>query len=44
MKDELNTAGIWTSGTTFHIKPGCELPVELLENALRSRMKKMVGG
>lgn len=38
MKDELKEAGIWTSGTTFHIKPGGELPVELLERVLRARL------
>ena len=36
MKDELKAAGIWTSGTTLHIKPGGELPVELLERVLRA--------
>ncbi len=38
MKDELKEAGIWTSGTTLHIKPGGELPVELLEKVLRARL------
>ena len=38
MKDELKAAGIWTSGTTLHIKPGGELPVALLEKVLRARL------
>ncbi|MCY4021278.1 MAG: DUF1801 domain-containing protein [Chloroflexi bacterium] len=38
MKEELKAAGIWTSGTTLHIKPGGELPVALLEKVLRARL------
>lgn len=38
MKDELKAAGIWTSGTTLHIKPGGDLPVTLLEKVLRARL------
>ena len=34
MKDELKAQGIWISGTTFHIKPGSDLPVALIEKAL----------
>ena len=41
MKDELKAAGIWISGTTFHIKPGKELPVELLEKALLARRDEL---
>ena len=41
MKDELKAAGIWISGTTFHIKPGSALPVALLEKALRARLKEL---
>ena len=43
MKDELKAAGIWTSGTTFHIKPGGELPVALLDKALRARLAELAG-
>ncbi len=41
MKDELKAAGIWISGTTFHIKPGTELPTALLEKALQSRLAEL---
>lgn len=41
MKDELKEAGIWSSGTTFHIKPGSDLPVALLEKALRARLAEL---
>ncbi len=41
MKDELKAAGIWISGTTFHIKPGSALPVALLEKALRARLEEL---
>lgn len=44
MKDELKAAGIWISGTTFHIKPGTELPIELLETALRARLAELDSG
>jgi len=37
MNDELKEAGIWTSGTTLHIKPGGKPPVELLEKVQRAR-------
>ena len=43
MKDELKEAGIWISGTTFHIKPGAELPVALIEKALRTRLDELEG-
>ena len=41
MKDELKAQGIWISGTTFHIKPGGELPVALIEKALRARLAEL---
>ena len=41
MKDELKAAGIWISGTTLHIKPGMDLPVDLIEKALRARLAEM---
>ena len=41
MKDELNAQGIWISGTTFHIKPGRELPVALIEKALSARLAEL---
>ena len=44
MKDELKAAGIWISGTTFHIKPESELPVELIEKALRARLDEVAAG
>lgn len=43
MKDELKAQRIWVSGTTFHIKPGSDLPVELIEIALRARLAEMAG-
>ncbi len=44
MKDELKAAGIWTSGTTFHIKPGSDLPVALMEKTLRARLAELGTG
>lgn len=44
MKEELAEKGIWISGTTFHIKPGAELPEALLENALRERLVELDSG
>lgn len=41
MKDELKAVGVWTSGATFHIKPGVDLPVELIENALIARLTEL---
>ena len=41
MKEELRQAGIWISGTTFHIKPGAELPEGLMEKALRARLAEL---
>ena len=41
MKDELKAQGIWISGTTLHIKPGRELPVDLIEKALRARLAEL---
>ena len=41
MKDELKAAGVWISGTTLHIKPGAELPVALIEKALRARLDEL---
>ena len=41
MKDELKEAGIWISGTTFHIKPGMDLPLALIEKALRARLAEL---
>lgn len=38
MKDELKEAG---SATTFHIKPGMDLPVALIEKGLRARLAEM---
>ncbi len=43
MRDELKAAGIWISGTTLHIKPDDELPVALVEKALRGRLAEMEG-
>ena len=44
MKDELKEAGIWISGTTFHIKPGVDLPEALIEKALRARLDELASG
>ena len=44
MKDELKAVGIWISGTTFHIKPGSDLPVALVEKALRARLAELADG
>lgn len=44
MNDELTAAGIWTSGTTLHIKPGGELPTALIEKALSARLAELADG
>ena len=44
MKDEFKAAGVWISGTTFRIKPGAELPVALIEKALRVRLDELEAG
>ncbi len=44
MKDEFKAAGVWISGTTLHIKPGAELPVALIEKALRARLDELEAG
>ena len=44
MKDELKAAGIWTSGTTLHLKTGSDLPVSLVEKVLRARLSELEGG
>ncbi|MYB77099.1 MAG: DUF1801 domain-containing protein [Chloroflexi bacterium] len=41
MKDELNAAGIRTSGTTLHIKTGSDLPVALSEQVLQARLAEL---
>ena len=41
MKDELRAAGIWISGATLHIKPGLDLPSDLVEKALRARLAEL---
>ena len=41
MKDELKAAGIGTSGTTLHIKPGIDVPLSLLEKVLRARLDEL---
>ena len=41
MKEELGEEGIWISGTTFHIKPGAELPEALLVRTLRARLAEL---
>ena len=38
------SAGIWTSGTTLHIKPGSDLPVALLEKVLSARLAEIEPG
>ena len=38
MTDELKAAGLRWLGGTIHCKPGCELPVALLERVLRARL------
>ena len=38
------SAGIWTSGTTLHIKPGSDLPVALQENVMSARLAEMDSG
>ena len=43
MKDELKAAGIWTSGTTLHLKTGSDLPVSLVEKVLRARLSELEG-
>lgn len=43
MKDELKEAGIWISGTTLHLKTDIDLPVPLLEKALRMRLAELDG-
>ena len=44
MKDELQAFGIWISGATLLIRPGSDLPVALLERALRARIAEMKDG
>ncbi len=44
LKDELKAAGIWISGTTLHIKPEMDLPVALMERALRARLAELETG
>ncbi len=44
MKDELEAAGIGTSGTTLHFEPGADLPVSLVERVLRARLTEVQGG
>ena len=44
MKDELKSAGIWTSGTTLYLKTGSDLPVSLIEKVLRARLSELEGG
>ena len=41
MKGEIEAAGIWTSDTALHIKPGVDLPVALLDKALRARLAEL---
>ena len=41
LKDQLKAAGIRTSGATLHLKPGADLPVPLLEKALRMRVAEV---
>ncbi len=41
LKDQLKEVGIRTSGATLHLKPGVDLPVPLLEKALRMRLAEM---
>ena len=41
LKDQLKAAGTRTSGATFHLKPGVDLPVPLLEKALRMRLAEL---
>ncbi len=41
MKAELKAVGIWTSGSTFHIKPGVDLPMEQIEKALNARLAEL---
>ena len=41
LKDQLKAAGIRTSGATFHLKPGVDLPVPLLEKALCMRLAEL---
>lgn len=38
------SAGIWTSGTTLHIKPGSDLPVALQEKVRSARLAKIEPG
>ena len=44
MTDELKAAGLRWLGGTIHCKPGCELPVALLERVLRARLAELGGG
>ena len=44
MKDELEAAGIGTSGTTLHFEPGKDVPVSLVERVLRARLAEVQGG
>ena len=41
LKDQLKEVGIRTSGATLHLKPGVDLPVPLLKEALRMRLAEM---
>ena len=41
LKDQLKAAGIRTSGATLHLNPGVDLPVPLVEKALRMRLAEM---
>ena len=41
MKGEIEAVGIWTSGTTLHIKPGVDLPMALLDKVLRARLAEL---
>lgn len=44
MKDELKAAGIWTSGTSLHLKIDIDLPVALIEKVLRARLAEVEDG
>ena len=41
IKDELKAVGIWTSGTTLHIKPGAELPIATLDTVMRAHLREL---
>ena len=43
MKDGLKAAGIWTPGTTLHLKTDPDLPVPLIENAHLARLAEVEG-